>query len=95
MQVGEVGRDWFSVYLIPETLRVTTIGSKGPGDLVNVEVDSQTQVVAPFRKGIRGVLWFCFSSYPLFKVSSLMLFLLPSFSFCYAFMFLACMHIQQ
>lgn len=45
-QVGEVGPDWFSVYLIPETLRVTTIGAKGPGDLVNVEVDSTTQVCA-------------------------------------------------
>eukprot|EP00884_Botryococcus_braunii_P010547 jgi/Botrbrau1/19494/Bobra.0812s0001.1 len=45
LTVGEVGRDWFSVYLIPETLRVTTIGSKGPGDLVNVEVDSQTQAI--------------------------------------------------
>lgn len=43
-QVGEVGPDWFAVYLIPETLRVTTIGAKGPGDLVNIEVDSQTQV---------------------------------------------------
>lgn len=26
LTVGEVGEDWFSVYLIPETLRVTTFG---------------------------------------------------------------------
>lgn len=35
----------FSVHLIPETLRVTTFGLSQPGDLINVEVDSQTQVI--------------------------------------------------
>lgn len=33
----------FSVHLIPETLRKTTFGSIKEGDLVNIEVDAQTQ----------------------------------------------------
>lgn len=33
------GSDWFEVSLIPETLAVTTLGRKQPGDLVNVETD--------------------------------------------------------
>jgi Lumazine binding domain len=41
----QVGADWFSVYLIPETLRVTLLGKVSEGDYVNVEVDSQTQAV--------------------------------------------------
>lgn len=33
------GQDWFEVSLIPTTLGLTTLGSKGPGDPVNLEVD--------------------------------------------------------
>ncbi len=44
MQVGEVGEDWFTIYLIPETLRVTVLGSKEEGDTVNLEIEAQTQV---------------------------------------------------
>lgn len=44
MQVGEVGEDWFSIYLIPETLRVTVLGTKQQGDTVNLEIEAQTQV---------------------------------------------------
>ena len=44
MQVGEVGEDWFSIYLIPETLRVTVLGTKQQGDIVNLEIEAQTQV---------------------------------------------------
>lgn len=44
LQVGEVGPDWFTVYLIPETLRVTVLGSKQEGDTVNLEIEAQTQV---------------------------------------------------
>lgn len=43
-QVGEVGPDSFSVYLIPETLRVTILGDRKVGDAINIEIDSQTQV---------------------------------------------------
>jgi riboflavin synthase len=35
----------FRVNLIPETLRLTTFGSKRPGDRVNLEIDRQTQVI--------------------------------------------------
>lgn len=44
LTVGEVDRanNRFNVHLIPETLSVTTIGSKVVGDLVNVELDSAT-----------------------------------------------------
>ena len=31
--------DWFEVSLIPETLEVTTLGLRRPGDLVNLETD--------------------------------------------------------
>ncbi|MCW1930510.1 MAG: riboflavin synthase subunit alpha [Candidatus Kerfeldbacteria bacterium] len=34
-----------TVYLIPETLRRTTFGSKKSGDRINFEVDRQTQVI--------------------------------------------------
>ena len=33
------GADWFEVSLIPTTLGLTTLGRKGPGDPVNLEVD--------------------------------------------------------
>lgn len=41
--VSEQGE--FSVYLIPETLRVTTLGGRGPGDRLNIEIDSLTRAV--------------------------------------------------
>lgn len=45
LTVGEVEGDTFNVYLIPETLRVTVMGSKAQGDTVNIEVDTQTQAI--------------------------------------------------
>jgi riboflavin synthase len=39
LTVVEVGADWFTVSLIPETLARTTLGFKQPGDVVNLEVD--------------------------------------------------------
>jgi riboflavin synthase len=36
---GETGDAWLEVSLIPETLARTTLGSKQPGDVVNLEVD--------------------------------------------------------
>ena len=44
LTVGEVFGQSFSVYLIPETLRVTNHGSKRVGDVANIEVEAQTQV---------------------------------------------------
>lgn len=37
--------DTFDICYIPETLRVTTHGDKEIGDLVNIEVDRQTQAI--------------------------------------------------
>ena len=39
LTVNELGDDWVGLSLIPETLAVTTLGSKKPGSKVNVEVD--------------------------------------------------------
>ena len=39
LTVSAVGDDWFEVSLIPTTLAATTLGSKGPGDPVNLEAD--------------------------------------------------------
>ena len=39
LTVNELGDDWLGLSLIPETLAVTTLGSKKPGSKVNVEVD--------------------------------------------------------
>ncbi|HJQ44286.1 MAG TPA: riboflavin synthase [Jatrophihabitantaceae bacterium] len=46
LTVTAVGPDWFEVGLIPETLRATTLGSKAPGDPVNLEVDVLAKYVA-------------------------------------------------
>lgn len=39
------GSGWFEVWLIPETLRMTTFGALRLGDAVNIEIDRSTQVV--------------------------------------------------
>ncbi|MGD9484306.1 riboflavin synthase [Streptomyces sp. TRM70308] len=39
LTVVEAGPDWFTVSLIPTTLDLTTLGAKGVGDPVNLEVD--------------------------------------------------------
>ena len=39
LTVGKVGKGCFSVYLIPFTTRVTTLGAKKKGDWVNIETD--------------------------------------------------------
>ncbi len=47
LTVGEVdeAKGTFSIHLIPETLRLTGLDSKGPGARVNIEVDAMTQAV--------------------------------------------------
>ena len=45
LTIGEVSEEWFSLHIIPETLRVTTIESKSEGDRVNIEIDSRTQAI--------------------------------------------------
>jgi riboflavin synthase len=44
------GGGWFEVSLIPETLKRTTLGSKQPGDEVNLEVD----VIAKYVEKLTG-----------------------------------------
>ena len=39
LTVNEVGDDFIGLSLIPETLKLTTLGTKQPGDKVNVEAD--------------------------------------------------------
>ena len=45
LTVGEVSESSFALHIIPETLRVTTIGEKQVGRSVNIEIDSRTQAV--------------------------------------------------
>ncbi|MBI4051787.1 MAG: riboflavin synthase, partial [Elusimicrobia bacterium] len=39
LTVTSVGKDFFESVLVPHTLSQTTLGTKQPGDLVNLEVD--------------------------------------------------------
>jgi riboflavin synthase len=50
LTVAELGPDNFTVSLIPTTLAVTTLGSKRPGDPVNLEAD----VVAKYVERLLG-----------------------------------------
>lgn len=46
LTVAEADRQagWFEVWLIPETLRMTTFGDKQAGAALNIEIERQTQV---------------------------------------------------
>ena len=46
LTVSAVGRDWFEVSLIPETLTATTLGALAVGDFVNIETDILARHVA-------------------------------------------------
>ncbi|GHG21123.1 riboflavin synthase [Streptomyces filamentosus] len=50
LTVVEVGDDWFTISLIPTTLALTTLGHKGPGAPVNLEVD----VIAKYVERLLG-----------------------------------------
>ena len=45
LTVGEVQEGVFSIHIIPETLRLTTLLDKEVGDAVNLEIDSTTQTI--------------------------------------------------
>jgi riboflavin synthase len=51
LTVTAVGPDWFEVGLIPETLRMTTLGRKNPGDGVNLETDVLAKYTDRLLKG--------------------------------------------
>ena len=45
LTIGNVDETSFSLHLIPETIALTTIGTKQIGEKVNIEVDSMTQTI--------------------------------------------------
>lgn len=45
LTVVDVGNNWFSISLIPETLKQTVLGKKTKGDIVNLEFDHTTKVI--------------------------------------------------
>jgi len=51
LTVVEAGADAFTVSLIPTTLELTTLGSKGPGAPVNLEID----VIAKYTERLLGL----------------------------------------
>lgn len=48
LTVVDVYKDGFSIVVIPHTARMTTLGYKGPGDSVNLEVDILGKYVSKF-----------------------------------------------
>ena len=50
LTVSAVGRDWFEVSLIPETLTATTLGTLVPGGRVNIETDILARHVARLKE---------------------------------------------
>ena len=51
LTIGETdGNGGFDVHIIPETLRLTTLGNKTVGDRVNIEIDAMTQAVVETTK---------------------------------------------
>jgi len=53
LTVSGIDADWFEVSLIPETLKRTTLGTKQPGDEVNLEVDVIAKYVEKLTGGTR------------------------------------------
>lgn len=54
LTVVEAGEDRFTVSLIPETLTRTTLGSRAPGESVNLEVDVIAKHVAKLVRAYTG-----------------------------------------
>lgn len=50
LTIGEVMGNKFRVYLIPHTLKVTTLGQRRVGDIVNIEIDILARYVRSFLK---------------------------------------------
>lgn len=45
LTVGDVRGNNFAIHLIPETLRLTNLAWRKKGDLINIEIDAQTQAI--------------------------------------------------
>jgi len=50
LTLGEVKGNMFSVYIIPHTLKVTTLGSKKDKDKVNIETDLLAKYILSARE---------------------------------------------
>ncbi len=53
LTIVDVGNDWFTVHLIPETLRITTFGAKRVGGKANLEIDAMTRAVVDTVKKMK------------------------------------------
>jgi riboflavin synthase len=53
LTVSAIEDDWFEISLIPETLKRTTLGTRQPGDEVNLEVDVIAKYVEKLIGGTR------------------------------------------
>ena len=54
LTIGEVDDGGFALHLIPETMKLTTIGGKQLGEHVNIEVDSMTQTIVSTVERVLG-----------------------------------------
>ena len=45
LTIGKVSDGCFDLHIIPETMRLTILDSKEVGDIVNIEIDSSTQLI--------------------------------------------------
>ena len=45
LTIGEISNGCFDLHIIPETMRLTILDSKEVGDIVNIEIDSNTQLI--------------------------------------------------
>ncbi len=50
LTIGEVSKNLFKIYLIPHTLKVTTLGEKRAGDHVNIETDLLAKYILSARQ---------------------------------------------
>lgn len=53
LTIVDVGADWFTVHLIPETCGRTTFGMKSVGDRVHLEIDATTRAVVDTVRALR------------------------------------------
>lgn len=51
LTVNEIGEGFIGLSLIPETMRLTTLGTKQPGDKVNLEVDVMAKHIERLMEG--------------------------------------------
>ena len=50
LTIGENGKNWFKVYLIGHTLKITNLGKLKTGDRVNIEVDTIARYLESLMK---------------------------------------------